>query len=79
LALYGLQTASINVRRVKFEHRPKEEVVIDPANVDQTQLDDWQWNNEQFVSEEGEDASITETSNREVPPLRGTKLIRALR
>jgi len=56
LALYGLQTASINVRRVKFEHRPKEEVVIDPANVDQTQLDDWQWNKEQFEAVEGEDS-----------------------
>jgi len=52
LALYGLQTASINVKHVKFEHFRKEELVIDPAAVDQTQLDDWQWNNEDFENEE---------------------------
>ena len=52
LALYGLQTASINVKHVKFEHFRKEELVIDPAAVDQTQLDDWQWNNEDFENDE---------------------------
>ena len=63
LALYGLQTASINVKHVKFEHFRKEELVIDPETVDQTQLDDWQWNNEDF---ENEEENIKEEEGTEV-------------
>jgi hypothetical protein len=78
LALYGLQTASINIRYAKFEHARKEEIVIDLEMVDQTQLGDWLWSNDDFEDEDEENqeppAEIAAQTEREVPPLRGTIL-----
>jgi hypothetical protein len=82
LALYGLQTASINVKHVKFEHFRKEELVIDPETVDQTQLDDWQWNNQDFENEENEDAEMQNTDaeqeEKQIPQLPKSSLLALL-
>jgi len=47
LLLYGLQTASCNLRRARFEPFPPS-VVINPATVDQTRMGEDLWNNSDF-------------------------------
>ena len=54
LALYGLQTASSNLRRLKFEPSAHD-VVIDPDTVNETLLGERVWENSDFdVTEEEE-------------------------
>ena len=53
LLLYGLQTASANLRRARFEPMNAERVVIDPDSVADTPLNADQWSEEE--EEEGED------------------------
>jgi hypothetical protein len=55
LLLYGLQTASSNLRKVKFEPLMKEEVVIDPSAVDQAVLGEHLWSNDDWLEEESEE------------------------
>ena len=58
LLLYGLQTASANLRKVKFEPLMKEEVVIDPRSVDQSVLGERLWSNDDWLDEDsGEDSN----------------------
>jgi hypothetical protein len=48
LLLYGLQTASLNLRAASFEPIHKESVVIDPNAVDATPLGENPWNRADF-------------------------------
>jgi hypothetical protein len=61
LLFYGLQTASTNLRRTKFEPRP-ERVVIDPSGVPETSLGDDAWYKEEF--EPTEEQQETEKEGR---------------
>jgi hypothetical protein len=54
LLFYGLQTASTNLRRVRFEPIP-EEVVIDPRGIRDTSLGDKAWYTAEFEKEEEAD------------------------
>jgi len=54
LILYGLQTASGNLRHANFEAYPPS-VVIDPATVDETLLGEYVWENSDFDGEEKEE------------------------
>ncbi len=54
LLLYGLQTASGNLRKADFEAYPPR-VVIDPDNVDQTLMGEKLWENSDFDDTEEED------------------------
>jgi hypothetical protein len=75
LLLYGLQTASGNLRRARFEAYPTD-VVINPATVAETRMGEDVWKNSDFnVKEEEEDEedgegeqdetrSLTETDRR---------------
>jgi hypothetical protein len=49
LMLYALQTASCNLRNVKFEAEKPTDVVIDPKDVDRTCLNGPQWFEQDFV------------------------------
>ena len=49
LILYGLQTASSNLRQVTFDPVIKEKVVIDPRSVDETPLGENPWNREDWL------------------------------
>jgi hypothetical protein len=51
LILYGLQTASGNLRHANFEAYPPS-VVIDPATVDETLVGEYVWQNSDFDGEE---------------------------
>ena len=51
LMLYGLQTASSNLRVADFEPAHKQRVVIDPEQVDKSQLGKNLWCNQEFVSQ----------------------------
>lgn len=57
LLFYGLQTASINLRRTKFEPRP-ERVVIDPAGAADTSLGDDAWYLGEFEEEDQTEPQI---------------------
>jgi hypothetical protein len=63
LLFYGLQTASTNLRRTKFEPLP-EQVVIDPRGVPNTSLGDNAWYKEEF--EENEEQSDNEESTQDL-------------
>jgi hypothetical protein len=54
LLFYGLQTASSNLQRTRFEPRP-EKVVIDPRSVPDTSLGDKAWYKEEFEEQEQEE------------------------
>jgi hypothetical protein len=56
LLLYGLQTASSNLRHVDFEPHRKTNIVIDPRSVSENSLDDEAWSPEDFEEEEEEDS-----------------------
>ena len=51
LMLYGLQTASLNLRVADFEPAHKQRVVIDPHQVDKSQLGKNLWCNQEFVAQ----------------------------
>ena len=54
MILYGLQTASYNLRNTKFEADPQK-IVVDPANVGETLMDSLLWDNSHFPDEEEND------------------------
>jgi len=60
LLLYGLQTASSNLRHVDFEPRRKTNIVIDPRTVSENSLDDEAWSPEDFEEEEDEELAEQE-------------------
>jgi len=64
LMLYGLQTASSNLRSANFEPAHKENIVIDPGSVDDTLLGDSIWSNADFEEEEdsGEEEEVEPAS-----------------
>jgi hypothetical protein len=55
LMLYGLQTASTNLRHIKFEHEKPTEVVIDEDTVDLTRIKGPQWSAHDFAEEAAAD------------------------
>ena len=62
MLLYGLQTASCNLRFTSFEHLIKTRCVIDPSRVAETELGGDPWSEEDFYDgeeEEGGDSSQT--------------------
>ncbi|MFZ0770473.1 MAG: hypothetical protein WCA49_05755 [Candidatus Sulfotelmatobacter sp.] len=69
LMLYGLQTASANLRHTKFEAEKPTEVVIDRNTVDQTCLNGPQWFARDFAdtSEEGENSGAAAASGEPEP------------
>jgi hypothetical protein len=76
--LYGLQTASINLRHADFEHRRKTNVVIDPSSVRENGLGDQAWSPEDFEPEpqeedvaEGEQRAMTNSFVRHLHPASG--------
>ena len=52
LLLYGLQTASANLRRIDFEHRHKPDVIIDPRTVSENGVGEEAWYPEDFEEED---------------------------
>lgn len=63
LLLYGLQTASLNLRRTKFEPSDVTDVVIDRSDVHRTIIEGQQWFEEDFEEEEEEDAEEAERAD----------------
>lgn len=59
LALYALQIASSNLSRTTFTPF-RHDVVLDPRTVDQTALDEYIWQDEDFEEEEDEDTMRAE-------------------
>lgn len=49
LLLYGLQTASSNLRQVTIDPVVKQKVVIDPRSVDQTPMGEFPWSNDDWL------------------------------
>jgi hypothetical protein len=76
LLLYGLQTASFNLRHTNFEPIMKQTVIINPKDVDQAVLGEDLWEKEDFeeeVDEEQEEGSVeiqavADTSPLPLPP-----------
>jgi hypothetical protein len=68
LILYGLQTASGNLRHANFEAYPPS-VVIDPASVDETLVGEYVWENSDFDGEE-EDGKNRRRTRLRTPPHR---------
>src|SRR5258707_7277796 len=60
LMLYGLQTASANLRHVKFEAEKATDVVIDRNTVDQTCINGPQWFARDFADQVREQEEETE-------------------
>lgn len=54
LLLYGLQTASANLRQVTIDPAVKQKVVIDPRSVDQTAMGDFPWSNDDWLEADRE-------------------------
>jgi hypothetical protein len=52
LLLYGLQTASANLRQVTIDPAVKQKVVIDPRSVDQTPLGEFPWSNDDWLEQD---------------------------
>jgi hypothetical protein len=72
LLLYGLQTASFNLRHTSFEPIMKQTVIINPKNVDQAVLGEDLWEKEDFeeeVDEEQEDGSVEIQAVADTSPL----------
>lgn len=63
LMLYGLQTASVNLRNTEFEAEKPTDVVIDRDDVHRTNLNGPQWFEEDFDGEE--DGDDVENENEE--------------
>jgi hypothetical protein len=87
LLLYGLQTASGNLRKADFEAYPPG-VVIDPDNVDQTLMGEKLWENSDFEDTEeedeeeeddGADSAETENEDQQTPSLEECVSIPALK
>jgi hypothetical protein len=68
LLLYGLQTASSNLRHTDFDHYRKTNIVIDPQSVSENSLDDEAWSPEDFEEEEGEELAEQELLVEEEQP-----------
>jgi Fe-S-cluster formation regulator IscX/YfhJ len=68
LLLYALQTASSNLGRIHFEPMHKEEIVIDPRTVDQTQLGEDVWAIEDYEDDEqsAENIEIDASGERDI-------------
>jgi hypothetical protein len=52
LLLYGLQTASANLRQVTIDPAVKQKVVIDPRSVNQTPLGEFPWSNDDWLEQD---------------------------
>ena len=65
LMLYGLQTASINLRNTEFEAEEATDVVIDRDDVHRTSINGPQWFEEDFDEEEEEEAEAEEEREEE--------------
>ena len=70
LLLYGLQTASANLRRIDFEHRHKPDVIIDPRTVGENGVGQEAWYPEDFEEEEeaSADGGVQPKPAREAAP-----------
>jgi hypothetical protein len=68
LLLYGLQTASANLRHTMFEPYPRQ-VVINPATVGETHLGEDVWQNSDFNGKEKDDSSPEKNLQRKPDPL----------
>src|SRR5277367_4005063 len=66
LMLYGLQTASANVRQTNFEAQVPTDVVIDRDTVDRTCIDGPQWFKEDFEDEAEDDDETDDETEDEV-------------
>jgi hypothetical protein len=58
--LYGLQTASINLRNTDFEAEEVTDVVIDTDDVDRTSINGPQWFEEDFEDEPEDEREVDE-------------------
>jgi hypothetical protein len=69
LLLYGLQTASANLRQVTIDPAVKQKVVIDPRSVDQTPLGDYPWSNDDWLEQDrlNEERLNTDLQNEDHP------------
>jgi hypothetical protein len=65
LLLYGLQSAAVNVRNVKFEPYKATDVVIDRDTVHLTAMNGPQWFEEDFDEEEEDGDEVEEESDEE--------------
>lgn len=65
LLLYGLQTASLNLRQMKLEPLLKTDVVVDPGWVRDTGVGDHAWSEEDFEEEEEEEEEDSEDESGE--------------
>jgi hypothetical protein len=68
LLLYGLQTASGNLRHTQFEPYPRQ-VVINPATVGETHLGEDVWQNSDFNGKEKDESSPEKNLQRKPDPL----------
>jgi hypothetical protein len=68
LLLYGLQTASANLRHTRFEPYPRQ-VVINPATVGETHLGEDVWQNSDFNGKEKDESSPEKNLQRKPDPL----------
>jgi hypothetical protein len=68
LLLYGLQTASSNLRHTQFEAYPRQ-VVINPATVGETHLGEDVWQNSDFNGKEKDESSPEKNLPRKPDPL----------
>jgi hypothetical protein len=66
LMLYGLQTASANLRNAKFEPEKPTDVVIDEDTVDLTRINGMQWSARDF--KEKERPGVTRRTTRKTGP-----------
>jgi hypothetical protein len=55
LLLYGLQTASLNLRQMKLEPWKHESVIVDPRTAADNELDENLWHEDDFEEEEEEE------------------------
>jgi len=58
LLLYGLQTASANLRQVTIDPAIKQKVVIDPRSVDQTPMGEFPWSNDDWLEADRENEEV---------------------
>ena len=67
LMLYGLQTASANLRHVKFEAEKPTDVVVDRNTVDQTCINGPQWFARDFAGQEEDEKPAAAASAGQLP------------
>jgi hypothetical protein len=77
LMLYGLQTASANLKNAKFEVEDPTDVVIDRDTVDQTCIHGPQWFEDDFVEEEEDSEESEEDGERNGVAAAGGAEVRA--